>query len=201
MESARREKAVAEADAVNPSAAAAHAELLAVFARDAGKALQILESTAQNVRNLSADDMRLFTISVHGLKSALSNIGETALSQTALALEKAGERGDKGAIDAQLNNFINAISSVIVKAEAENSRARSLSPEDEDPKYLRERLTAIASACKDYDKDLIDETLKKLKKMSWTAATHETLDKIAALILNSDFSGAAEIAESSIPTS
>ncbi|MDR2592105.1 MAG: response regulator [Chitinispirillales bacterium] len=203
LESARREKAGAETNAANPSSAgaAASAELLAVFAHDAGKALKILESTAQNIKNLSADDMRLFTISVHGLKSALSNIGETALSQTALALEKAGGNGDKNAIDAQLNNFINALNGVMAKAEAENSRARDLSLKDKNPKYLREQLAVIASACKDYDKDLIDETLKKLKKMSWTAATHETLDKIAALILNSDFNGAAETAESAIPTS
>jgi signal transduction histidine kinase/DNA-binding response OmpR family regulator len=200
LEKARRDKAAAgvETDASNHSGAGTAApELLAVFVRDVGKVLQILESAARDVKNLSDGDMRLFTVSVHGLKSALLNIGEAALSKTALALENAGKKGDINAIDAQLNGFINALRGIIAKVEAENREARAMPSENEDPEYLREQLALIAAACKNYDEDLIDEALNKLRKMSWTAATRETLDKIAELILNSDFNGAAEVAEGS----
>jgi len=195
LENAQREKNAARAE--TDSAKTVAPELLAVFVRDVGKVLKILESAAKNVKDLSADDMRLFTISVHGLKSALLNIGEAALSQTALALENAGKSGDGNAIDAQLNGFIKALRGIVAKAEAENRETRALALEDENPEYLREQLAVIADACKNYDEDLIDETLEKLRKMSWTAATREMLDKIAELILSSDFSGAAEVAEGS----
>jgi signal transduction histidine kinase/DNA-binding response OmpR family regulator len=196
IEKARQEKADYDAEkgaANRDGVETAAPELLAAFARDAGNATQILESTAKNANNLSDDDMRLFAITAHGLKSALSNIGEAKLAQTALALENAGKSGDKNAITAQLGSFIKNLRGIAAKAESETRKSKYLSSEDEDPKYLRKQLAVIAAACKNYDEDLIDETLEKLRTMSWTAETYETLDKITELILKSDFNGAWEV--------
>jgi signal transduction histidine kinase/CheY-like chemotaxis protein len=168
--------------------------LLPAFARDAGNALQILEAAAQNIDALSGDAIRAFAVCAHGMKSALSNIGETGLSQAALALENAAKADDKTAIAAQLGGFICALREITENAEAENQGSKAMSPQDEDPQLLREQLSAIAEACQNYDGDAIDSALEKLRKMPWTAATHETLDKIATLVLNSDFGGAGEAA-------
>jgi signal transduction histidine kinase/CheY-like chemotaxis protein len=181
IEKAREEKAAAPG-------------LLAAFARDAGNALQTFESAVKKTGGLSDDDMRALAVSAHGMKSALSNIGEAGLSQAALALENAGKAGDRNAIAAQLGGFIEALREITENAEAENRGAKALSPQDENPRYLREQLSALAAACKNYDGDLIDEALEKMRKMPWTAETHETLDKIATLVLNSDFSGAEDAA-------
>jgi CheY-like chemotaxis protein len=63
-------------------------ELLAVFCRDAAKATDVLRKTSVN------GDIKLFTTTVHAMKSALANIGEKKLSEAAAALEKAGRDGD-----------------------------------------------------------------------------------------------------------
>jgi CheY-like chemotaxis protein/anti-sigma regulatory factor (Ser/Thr protein kinase) len=191
IENARQVKS--DYDAANRRGAGAARELLVAFARDAGNVMQILESSAKNLNELSDDDMRLFTISVHGMKSALLNIGEEDLARTALALEEAGKTGDKNAAAAQLDGFIRDLREIIAKAEAENGNIKNLPLKDEDPQYLREQLAVIAAACKNYDEDLIDETLEKLREMRWAAPTYKMLDKIAELVLSSDFNGAAEV--------
>ena len=197
IEKAHRDRDAASRTLAPPSADAAAPELLAVFARDAKRAMPILDAAAANAAKLSKDDINLFTTSVHGLKAALANIGEKKLSQTALALEKAGKSGDRGVITMQTANFIKALNKIVKKADADYNRAMddAAKEEDENPEYLREQMAIIAKACHDYDENTVLNTLENLKKMSWTRETGETLIKISELLLHSDFDEAAVVAE------
>jgi hypothetical protein len=58
---------------------------------------------------------------------------------------------------------------------------------DEDPVYLREQLKIISDACEEYDELTAEAALVDLRKMSWTKETRELLDKIAELLLHSEF--------------
>jgi HPt (histidine-containing phosphotransfer) domain-containing protein len=169
-------------------------ELLSVFVRDANKTLPILESAAKNIKNLSDDEMRLFTTSVHGMKSALKNIGETRLAQMAYALENAGKINNRDSIYAQIHNFIKALRGVTAKAEVE-SKTKDNATVDENPGFLREQLLVIAQACQKYDERGADDALDKLKKMAWTEKTEEILGNIAEMLLHSNFDEAAEYAK------
>jgi len=196
IEKAHRDKDAASRTLAPPSADAATPELLAVFARDAKRAMPILESAATSALKLTADDLQLFTTCVHGLKSALANIGEKRLSHTALALEKAGKAGDKNAITMQTANFIKALKKIVKKADADHDRAMDdAAGQDENPEHLREQMAIIAKACREYDEGTVLATLEALKKMSWTRETGEMLMKISELLLHSDFEDAAEVAE------
>jgi CheY-like chemotaxis protein len=54
-------------------------DLLMVFARDVRKALPVIESVSDDVSAATDEDISLFTINVHAMKSALANIGELRL--------------------------------------------------------------------------------------------------------------------------
>jgi len=94
--------------AVNPT-------LLAFFAKDAENALPVLESTLANIETLSDDDIQLYAITTHGIKSALANIGNTELSQLAYTLEKAGKAKDKNTIKLQTQELIDALKGFLTK--------------------------------------------------------------------------------------
>ena len=56
-------------------------------------------------KSLESGNIRLFTVHVHGLKSAAFAIGADKLSDAAQALEKAGSREDVAFIELHTNEF------------------------------------------------------------------------------------------------
>jgi CheY-like chemotaxis protein/HPt (histidine-containing phosphotransfer) domain-containing protein len=191
-------KAQKEKDAagkMQASASAITAELLSIFAKDAKRLLPQLEYAAQNAENLSDDELSVFTTNVHGMKSALANIGETTLSQMARTLEIAGRTEDKNAMATHAMNFVNALRGITAWAEDEGAN-KNIANTDENPEYLREQMKIIANACKELDEETASNAINVLKTMSWTAQTAEVLDKISDLMLRSEFDDAAAAAES-----
>ena len=82
-------------------------ELIEVFRRDAEKAILTLRETVKS------GNMKLFTITVHGMKSALANIDEFEASDMASLLEAAGKNGNSGFISENTEDFIKALGRII----------------------------------------------------------------------------------------
>jgi hypothetical protein len=168
--------------------AGADADLLAIFARDARKALPILEATFKDIDVASDDDLRLFTTNVHAMKAALANIGEAEAADLAGALEKAGKDKNKTAIRAESQNFIDVLAAITAKAEAE---AETNEPDVEgDLTYLNGQLKIIEAACAEYDDMKAKDTLANIRAMPWKKETKAVLDKIDEYLLHSDFENA-----------
>jgi len=185
IEQARTEKM----DAVKPVSKADN-ELLEIFARDAGKALPVLESTLLNIETAGDDDLRMYTTTVHAMKSALANTGEAKTSELAAVLEKAGKGGDRTTIRAETQNFIDALKLIVSTIEAKTERD---SVADEDSAFLTEQLKIIRDACSEYDDITAKAALDKLKKMTWSRETKKTLAQIDEYLLHSDFEKVQEI--------
>ncbi|MDR3012693.1 MAG: response regulator [Chitinispirillales bacterium] len=197
LEKAQKEKDDAHKKMTAATAAqntAVSPELLAVFAQDSNKALPVIETAAENIQNISSEELQLLTTTIHGMKSALANIGEARLSQMAHVLERAGKTNNKDTIAAQINNFLKALRGITAKAEVE-SKTRETAETDEDPKYLREQLLIIAEACKNYSVGVASDALESLNRMAWTETTEQVLETISTHILQSNFEEAAETAE------
>jgi len=171
-------------------------KLLLVSAQDAKKALSVFESTLQNLREASDEDIRLFAIKAHSMKSVLANIGEKTLSQMAYELEKAGKDNDKKAIEHKTQGIIDALKLIIQKSEAEMKEKSAA--QDADADYLLSQLKIIVKACENYDSKTASFALDGLSKMSWTKVTGELLEKISEHILHSDFEEAQSLAEERI---
>ena len=164
-------------------------KLIEIFCRDAEKAIPTLRET------LAGDDMKLFTTTVHAMKSALTNIGEHETSAQALKLENAARSGDMEYVTANTESFVRTL-----EAFAENSRqaetAKSGDDEiQEDIAYLKEQLAIIRTACEDYDDAAAYAALDLLEEKPWKKETSVMLDSIRDLLfLESDFEAAAQLA-------
>jgi CheY-like chemotaxis protein len=162
--------------------------LLSIFLRDAKKFLPIFESTLKNITSATDSDLYLFSVSAHGIKSALANIGETAFAQMAFVLEKAGKERDKSTIATRTNGLIEAINVLVKKIEAKiKTDKKTAADKDSDPEFLREQLKIISAAAEIYDTRTANAALESLKKMSWTGETEEFIEQISEDVLLSNF--------------
>jgi CheY-like chemotaxis protein/HPt (histidine-containing phosphotransfer) domain-containing protein len=79
----------------------AYFEALGVFSRDAAVRLKTL-------KDLAANNMDDFVVSVHGLKGAAVNIGAASLAEEAALLEAAGRERDMAVIFGRIDGFMAA---------------------------------------------------------------------------------------------
>jgi len=200
VEAARREqhekekknKDAAQHDRVNES------KLKAFFMEDARNAVNVLENLHEKINVLDDEGIKLYITTVHGMKSALSNIGEKELSGFALRLEQAGEERSFNVMINDTSIFINELKSMIEKYRPEvtdgiaEERAEM---EGEDLIYLNKKMLEIKTACKTFEKNTITSALDELKQKSWTADINAVLDEIALHVLHSAFKKAASAAE------
>ena len=160
-------------------------KLRGVFRNDAKKAVATLRETTAN------GDIKLFTTTVHAMKSALANVGEAEKSKLAGELEKAGFNGDTEFIAANIDNFIEALESLIESFSQPEVEVDTDTIED--TTYLIEQLKIIESACEDYDDETAYAVFGLLNEKQWKAETSATLEEIRdMLFFSSDFEGAAE---------
>ncbi|GBU26118.1 hypothetical protein R83H12_02805 [Fibrobacteria bacterium R8-3-H12] len=100
-------------------------EYLRVFAKDAQKALFELEQTFKNIADASNDDLQMFAVNAHSMKSLLADIGENTLSQMAFVLEEAGKQRDKNIIAKKTQPFVSEIETIVSKIETKLSEKNS----------------------------------------------------------------------------
>ena len=164
-------------------------KLLQIFSGDAERSIYTLREAAAN------SDIKLYTTTVHAMKSALANVGEMETSRLAAALEIAGQKGDKNYISANTEGFIKALEIVVNKFKPLIQEAQD-TDNDEDTPYLTEQLRIIESACTGYDEKTAYEAFDRLKEKSWRQETQKALEGIRDMLFySSDFDGAAEKAK------
>ncbi|MCL2294527.1 MAG: ATP-binding protein [Spirochaetes bacterium] len=184
-EEAAKYKALA-LEITQSSTSAITPKLIEMFCRDAEKAVKTLRETA------ARGDIKLFTTTVHAMKSALANIGEEDKSALALALEEAGRKGDKAFIDESTESFVQMLENMIENLQSSETDDDNANIQ-EDTIFLKEQLLKIKTACENYDDAAAYASLDMLKKKQWKKETSAALEKIRdMLFLDSDFEAAAE---------
>jgi len=168
-------------------------ELARTFIRDAEKALKVLETVYAKRDTLGDDDIQLYVINVHAMKSALANIGETELSGFARILEIAGKKRDLAVVSDQTPDFMNKLQAIVKKITPQEEDDNGKTAQ-EDQGFLQEKLIVFRAACTVYDKKAAKEILVELKKKNWSRTTKEMLNTLAEHLLHSDFEEAANIA-------
>ena len=172
-------------------------QLAQIFARDAEKALKVLQTCMHN--NINDDnDIQMYIINVHAMKSALANIGEKELSSTALRLEQAGREKDINVLLSETNEFIDKLSKVVNEIKLKNIVNEVKEDSTEDLVILNEQLKIIKDACAAYDKKTVKNALSLLREKTWSHKTKEFLDLIAENILHSEFDEAFTLVEKNI---
>jgi len=163
-------------------------KVLKIFCADAQKAIITLQ------KSFADGDIKLFTITVHAMKSALANVGEPGASSRAEALEKAGLTADTSFISGNLEEFVKTLEELVKKNTPAETAEENLNI-SEDKEYLAEQLQIIKTACENYDAKTAYAAIERLKEKPWQKETTVTLEKIHdALFIYSDFDEAAEMA-------
>jgi CheY-like chemotaxis protein len=192
LEDARRQKTVLYVSGKH--SIAVDPQLAEFFVRDAEKAAFVLEAICKN-NCRRTDDIPVFIINVHAMKSALANIGEGDLAEKAARLEEAGREQNVNLILSSLPGFLESLYEVIDKLKpSEDEGEEFYADEAGDAPFLQEKLLAIRTACGILNKKAAKEALTELKKRSWSKAVRDRLSEIAEHLLHSDFEEVAKIA-------
>jgi len=174
-----------------------HSNLEKFFIRDAQNAVKILSDLCGKIENLNNEEKEAYITTVHGIKSALANIGEKELSDTAGKLETASREGnregDKEEMLSATPILINALRSLIIKFSPEESNSLGIS--DDNTSLLKEKLLIIKTSCEQLNKKDAKKALNELRQKTWTKDINAALDEITAHLLHSEFGKAAETAQ------
>ncbi|MDR0503287.1 MAG: response regulator [Treponema sp.] len=191
VEAAQREKAEFDKK-IKPGAQQQIDDQLAeIFSRDAGKALAVIENTLKN--NLqTSEDIHMYVINVHAMKSALANIGENELSARALKLEQAGREKVINVMLSDTQAFLDDLQKVIerIKPKDEDNKIEDT---DETLGILNGKLIVIREACEAYDKKAAKNALNELREITWSHGIKELINQLSEHLLHSEFDDASAL--------
>ena len=188
VEKARRQQAAEQSqpESEKETAQAIDPHFAEIFCRDAKKSLSVLDGIIAKNGDYSEDELRTYVIHVHGMKSALANIGNMPLSAVALKLEQSGRDANIDVVAEQSPAFLDALRSFVEQLEPLEEKP-TVDTADEDKEHLHEMLGAVVEACNDFDETAADKAISELRKQSWSQKTSDMLGSIAAHLLHSDF--------------
>ncbi|MCL2690055.1 MAG: transporter substrate-binding domain-containing protein [Chitinispirillia bacterium] len=128
--------------------------LLESFVRDARKVVIMLEEQNKESGWIKrGDNLKTFTIMVHGIKSSLRSIEEVKLSEEACKLETAGRENNIDVITASSPGFLNELRGLIEQIEPKQSEPFASEIDFIDaPEFLYAKLEKIRGACADYSR-------------------------------------------------
>jgi len=176
------------------------------FILDAENALGVIEElyAKLNVSGASASFdagasdagvIERYITAVHGIKSALANVGEAEMSGAALRLEQLGRDKHIAAITEETPVFMDALRLLINKYRpVADSNAGDINGDN--AVYLRTKLLAIETACNAFDKTAAKDALKDLRQKTWPGYVNGVFDIISVHLLHSEFEEAAKAAHS-----
>ena len=167
-------------------------QIVKIFAKDAEKAVVAIKKSVQKDLN-NEDDIHLYIINVHAMKSALANIGEKELSAEANRLEQAGRDKDINLLLSETKEFLQKLDKVISEIKKREEKNELSEDSEESLVLLKEKLQIIKDACNEMDKKIIKDELNELRKKAWAQGTNELLDAIEEHLLHSDFEEASAL--------
>jgi len=187
LEAARKEKAsMDKKQEPGKGVQQADSQLAKIFARDAEKAVDVIQNSIKN--DLTDEkDVQMYIINVHAMKSALANIGEKELSNTAFRLEQAGREKDINVLLSETDEFLEKLNIVIKEIKSKEEKNEVAEDSADAIILLKEKLQIIKGACDEMDKKTIKNTLSGLKEKTWSQKSNELLSSIEEHLLHSEF--------------
>jgi signal transduction histidine kinase/DNA-binding NarL/FixJ family response regulator/HPt (histidine-containing phosphotransfer) domain-containing protein len=174
----------------------AYRKVLEAYCRDAAERLEFLQGTPDT------ENLNLFTIHFHALKSASASIGAQALSKGLAFLEAAGKRGDLAAITRGLDSCREELAGLAERIQTALKSEKSPVETSCEPDGKREESTIslgkaallrLREALETEKVSLADDILKELMAKEPDPVIRETLASIADHILVFEFSKATSV--------
>jgi len=166
-----------------------------IFVRDAMRVLSTLEVIAANNDYTDENQLRSYTINMHGIKTALANIDRMELSAVALKLEMAGREGKLDIITSDTVKFLNALRALTEELAPAPENENGVTTED-DTNFLRDKLLVVKTACEEYDANTADNAISELRDKPWSPPVKALINIISEHLLHSDFDEIVKALES-----
>jgi HPt (histidine-containing phosphotransfer) domain-containing protein len=165
-EAQRKKKEMGKMPGIDNNYQQLNSQLAEIFARDAEKTVTTLESILENNFNTESD-IQLYIINIHAMKSALANIGQRELSDSANKLEQAGRDKDTNVLLSETNNFLSELRKVINEVKPKDEDTQTREDSKDSLVFLRDKLTVIKEACTVFDKKTAKNALNELREKTW----------------------------------
>ena len=170
-------------------------QLAEIFIRDAGKAAAVLEVFCAQQGAFEDEDIQNYIITVHSMKSALANIGETELSDFARKLEYAARERDTAVLSGDTPAFLNLLRALVEKIRPKDNSRGEAADAGEARAFLNEKLLDIQVACDESNKRAAKEALTELRQKTWPPQVTDLLSTIAGHLLHSEFEEVSHVVE------
>ncbi|MCL2800159.1 MAG: ATP-binding protein [Treponema sp.] len=163
--------------------------LIESFLRDGKKAFDWLK---EKIDLNDEDTLYKFTVSIHGIKSSLWNIGEMQLAESAVKLEKWAREKNIESIKENESEFKEKLGILLDNLELKQKENSSIYITDEENiTELKENLNELIKMTEDYNRKGLLEKISSIKQ--GTKETKEILDKITSYITHSNFDEALSV--------
>jgi CheY-like chemotaxis protein len=190
--SAARKKRNAELSGKTEDTDGSASEMDKLFALDAANTIAVLEEIMLKMPDITDDETEDYITAVHGIKSALANVGEMRLSRTAFRLEKAGKARDFGVIAGETVLLIEALKEMCERIK--ERKPLTVEYGEEEKALLRGGMGKIIAACERFDRKTAKAGMEELKDKVWPERIGGMLDNLAVYLLHSAFKKAAAAA-------
>jgi PAS domain S-box-containing protein len=174
-------------------------EIRKYFAADAKNAIEVIEEVYAKLDASGTAGIDRYITAVHGMKSALANIGEMELSAAALRLEQAGKERNLAVIMEETPAFMDALHLLYDKYKPVVNNDETVELSGEQTGYLRDKFLDIRLACEKFDITTAKNTLNELQRKTWPRSVNTILDETSVHLLHSAFKKAAAAASSFQP--
>jgi CheY-like chemotaxis protein/HPt (histidine-containing phosphotransfer) domain-containing protein len=131
-----------------------NALLIESFIRDAYKNVELLDHLLEGDELNNEEAIRKFTISIHGIKSSLANIGEMALSKQASKMEQDGKDKNVDSIKGSAPVFLKDMRKLLKKIEENKNNKKEEAPIKENKDIRRNIMNKLVFAVDDNDSNL-----------------------------------------------
>jgi len=164
-------------------------ELEKHFVMDAEDIIAVLKDCLESEEPLEGDMMEDFITAVHGIKSALANIGRMELSDVARKLEQAGKERKHRYISTETPALIDALQALVDKFTAADEADANVPDEmsQDDELFLLVKLNEIKMACEAFNVKAVREGIAELKQKTWPRETSDVLEQISTHLLRGEF--------------
>ena len=161
-------------------------KMLSVFCEDAR--MKISEMNEAHEKN----DLYLYAVHAHALKSAAANIGAEAVSAAAKELEEAGKRHDADYINHHNWTFLKKLETLLRDIAALANEKRGDAP-DAAPTAVKAAIKELKAAIDVLSVGAINESVKKLRELALSGHTGEAMGQIIQNTVVGDYDAATAL--------
>jgi HPt (histidine-containing phosphotransfer) domain-containing protein len=165
-------------------------DTLALFYKDG------LEKINELNKCLETNDLSLYTIYVHALKSAAANIGARPLSEAAKALEEASDNEDSDFVEknnivflADLQSLLDRINDVLSSFKKNTGNKKK----DADAETTKADLVNLKTAISDLDAGSINDIIERLRQATQGDDIENVITDISDNVLVAEYDRALEL--------